>query len=166
MRDGKPTLSVVSDNGTQPSGRKRIATDVFAAFGRRPRLLDLFCCAGGAGTGYFRAGFDVVGIDLNRQPNYPFAFIQTDALNLDPKFISTFDAIHASPLCQSYSDLHGSSFISGGSDVDHLSLENSLRESGFHSGRCFVCATPKDPCAGQNASAFEEADFENRLVPF
>jgi hypothetical protein len=55
MRDEKITLSVVSDNGTQPAGRKSIATDVFVAFGRRPRLLDLFCCAGGAGTGYSRA---------------------------------------------------------------------------------------------------------------
>ena len=96
MGDGKTTLTVVSDNGTQSAGRRRIATDVFASFGRRPRLLDLFCCAGGAGTGYFRAGFDVVGVDLNPQPNYPFAFVQTDALNLDARFISTFDAIHAS----------------------------------------------------------------------
>lgn len=72
---------------------------------RKPRLLDLFCCAGGAGLGYSKAGFDVVGIDIDPQPNYPLPFIQTDALNLEPEFIAGFDAIHASPPCQSYSDL-------------------------------------------------------------
>jgi DNA (cytosine-5)-methyltransferase 1 len=76
-----------------------------APWNRKFRLLDLFCCAGGAGVGYSRAGFEVVGIDIRPQPNYPLPFIQTDALNLDPKFIATFDAIHASPPCQSYSDL-------------------------------------------------------------
>jgi DNA (cytosine-5)-methyltransferase 1 len=73
--------------------------------GPKPRLLDLFCCAGGAGIGYSRAGFEVIGVDINPQPNYPLPFIQADALTLDPKFIASFDAIHASPPCQSYSDL-------------------------------------------------------------
>jgi DNA (cytosine-5)-methyltransferase 1 len=72
---------------------------------KKPRLLDLFCCAGGAGVGYARAGFEVVGVDHKPQPNYPLPFIQGDALELDPDFIATFDAIHASPPCQSYSDL-------------------------------------------------------------
>lgn len=69
------------------------------------RLLDLFCCAGGAAMGYHRAGFEVVGVDLSPQPRYPFAFIQADALSLDIRFIRSFDAIHASPPCQRFSDL-------------------------------------------------------------
>lgn len=69
------------------------------------RLLDLFCCAGGAGVGYSQAGFEVVGVDVKPQPHYPFEFLKADALKLDPEFIASFDAIHASPPCQSYSDL-------------------------------------------------------------
>lgn len=69
------------------------------------RLLDLFCCAGGAGMGYHQAGFEIVGVDVHPQPRYPFAFIQHDALTLDPRFLRSFDAIHASPPCQGYTDL-------------------------------------------------------------
>lgn len=73
--------------------------------GSKPRLLDLFCCAGGAAVGYARAGFEVVGVDIAPQPNYPFEFIQGNALRLDRDFLASFDAVHASPPCQSYSDL-------------------------------------------------------------
>ena len=52
----------------------------------KPRLLDLFCCAGGAAVGYHRAGFEVVGVDNKPQPNYPYEFILGDALKLDPDF--------------------------------------------------------------------------------
>jgi hypothetical protein len=66
----------------------------------RPRLLDLFCCAGGAGMGYHRAGFDVTGVDINAQPNYPFTFHQGDALTYLADHWHEYDAIHASPPCQ------------------------------------------------------------------
>jgi DNA (cytosine-5)-methyltransferase 1 len=69
------------------------------------RLLDLFCGAGGCSYGYARAGFDVVGVDINPQPNYPYTFIKADVLTLDPDFLKDFEAIHASPPCQAHSTL-------------------------------------------------------------
>jgi len=67
------------------------------------RLLDLFCGAGGAGMGYHLAGFDVVGVDQNPMPNYPFEFHQGDALEFLAEHGHEFDAIHASPPCQRHS---------------------------------------------------------------
>jgi DNA (cytosine-5)-methyltransferase 1 len=68
----------------------------------KPRLLDLFCGAGGAGMGYHRAGFEVVGVDVKPQPNYPFEVVQADALTVDFAELGDFDAIHASPPCQQF----------------------------------------------------------------
>jgi len=68
----------------------------------RPKCLDLFCCAGGAGMGYYLAGFDVVGVDIEMQQEYPFEFIQADAIKFVKEHGHEFDFIHASPPCQHF----------------------------------------------------------------
>jgi DNA (cytosine-5)-methyltransferase 1 len=71
----------------------------------RPKLLDLFCCEGGASTGYHRAGFNVTGVDIEPRPKYPFEFVLADAMELlaDAAFLDQFAVIAASPPCQMYS---------------------------------------------------------------
>ena len=74
----------------------------------RPRLLDLFCCAGGAARGYQDAGFEVFGVDINPQPRYVGdIFVRGDAIAWGRMLLAAmpFDAIHASPPCQAHSDL-------------------------------------------------------------
>lgn len=90
----------------------------------RLRLLDLFCCAGGAGTGYNQAGFDVVGVDIKPQPNYPFKFVEADAIEYLEEHGHKFDAIHASPPCQGYSNL-----TPAANKGDHDKLIPQLRQA-------------------------------------
>jgi DNA (cytosine-5)-methyltransferase 1 len=80
-----------------------------------PWLLDLFCGAGGSAVGYWRAGFNVVGVDIEPQPRYPFTFCQADALDVLAGQvhlgIERFAVVHASPPCQAWSDLQKQSKI-------------------------------------------------------
>lgn len=70
-----------------------------------PLLLDLFCGAGGAAMGYYRAGFEVIGVDNVRQPHYPFRFHQADAMEYLRQYGQNYDIIHASVPCQPYTKL-------------------------------------------------------------
>jgi DNA (cytosine-5)-methyltransferase 1 len=99
---------------------------------KRPKLLDLFCGAGGCAMGYYRAGFDVVGVDIKPQPRYPFEFVRGDALQ-PPFDLRRFDVIHASPPCQAYSvanNIHGRS--------DHPNLIEAVRKTLIESGKPYV----------------------------
>jgi DNA (cytosine-5)-methyltransferase 1 len=71
----------------------------------KPRLLDLFCGAGGAPVGYARAGFDVTGVDIEGHADYPFPLIEADAMSVlaNTDIIDDFDVITASPPCPRYS---------------------------------------------------------------
>ncbi|EFE82942.1 gp77 [Streptomyces albidoflavus] len=70
----------------------------------KPRLLDLFCCQGGAAKGYADAGFEVTGVDIRPQPRYPYTFVQAEAVAFVLAHGAEFDVIHASPPCQHDSD--------------------------------------------------------------
>jgi DNA (cytosine-5)-methyltransferase 1 len=101
---------------------------------RRPRILDLFCCAGGAAMGYHQAGFDVVGVDIRPQPKYPFEFIQADCLAIDPEYVASFDAVHASPPCQAHSSISNVS----GNQHNHIDLIPEARALLRACGKPFV----------------------------
>ena len=68
-----------------------------------PRVLDLFCGAGGASMGYAKAGYEVVGMDIKHGKRYPFEYIRRDVMTLRPEDLEGFDLIHASPPYQTYS---------------------------------------------------------------
>lgn len=73
------------------------------------RLLDLFCGVGGCAMGYHLAGFEVTGIDIASQPNYPFRYCRADAIDVleDTEYLRSFDLVHGSPPCQPYSVTRG-----------------------------------------------------------
>lgn len=109
------------------------------------RILDLYCCAGGGAVGYARAGWEVFGVDITPQPNYPMPFHQGSAIDVLETLIDgyrvtfaqpdggtvqlglmDFDAIHASPPCQRYTA--GNRVISSQNRNPHPDLVGPTRE--------------------------------------
>jgi DNA (cytosine-5)-methyltransferase 1 len=79
--------------------------------------------------GYHMAGFDVTGVDVVPQPNYPFAFIEADATTFP---LGDFQVIHASPPCQAHSAL-AKTFGLGYSEETSWMLQHTidrLRDNG------------------------------------
>ncbi|MET8435355.1 SAM-dependent methyltransferase [Streptomyces sp900116325] len=101
------------------------------------RVLDAFCCQGGAGKGYSDAGADVTGVDTAPQPRYPFTFIQGDAIAYIREHGADFDFIHASPPCQHDSDCQR---IQGNA---HPDLIDPTREALNSTGRPWVIENVK-----------------------
>ncbi|MBP2585032.1 hypothetical protein J3A78_005510 [Streptomyces sp. PvR006] len=115
--------------------------------GHRPLLLDLFYCAGGAGTGYSRAGFDVVGVDIAPRPNYPFAFVRADALEYLASLIASgeierYAFVHSSPPCQAGCALTVGTNRSRGWGRTHIDLVPPTRVLLEASGLPYVIEQP------------------------
>ena len=82
--------------------------------GSTMRMLDLFCGAGGAAKGYHDSGITSIdGVDLEPQKNYPYNFIQAEALAYCEKHAAEYDVIHASPPCQGYTIMHNLPWLAG-----------------------------------------------------
>ncbi|MFG2195844.1 DNA methylase [Streptomyces sp. NPDC048639] len=113
----------------------------------RPLLLDLFSCAGGAATGYARAGFTVHGCDTADRPNYPFTYHQGDALEYLAHLITTgeierFALVHASPPCQAGCALTVGTNRSQGWGGAHIDLVAPTRDLLDKSGLPYVIEQP------------------------
>lgn len=104
----------------------------------RPRLLDLYCCQGGASAGYVAAGFDVVGVDLEPQPLYPYEFHKGDAIAYLRAHGHEFDVIAGSPPCQRYSKAQR---IQG---REHPDLIGPTRLAMIESGKPYVIENVED----------------------
>lgn len=100
----------------------------------KPILVDGFSKAGGAARGYQRAGFHVIGIDIEPQPNYVGEeFVQGDFFEVLPQLLAEHDvrAIHGSPPCQAFT-VYGNNRAHVRND--HPDLIDSTRQALIASG--------------------------------
>lgn len=124
----------------------------------KPKVLDLFCKAGGCSRGYEMAGFEPVGVDIEKQKRYPYEFIQADAIDFlrwllydtemyRPEWgthsLLDFSLIHASPPCQRFSQ---ATRTSGKDPCRHPDLIPIIRGLLLQSGKAYVIENvPKAP---------------------
>lgn len=111
------------------------------------RLLDLFCGAGGASKGYSQYFDDIVGVDIKRQPKYPYRFIQADATAFP---LGGFDLIHASPPCQDHSRTR---FLFNEPDGTGWMLEHTLKRA-IDQGFCYVVENVMDASVSDHPHSF------------
>ena len=88
--------------------------------------------------GYSQAGFEVVGVDITYQENYPFLLIVKDALSLPLSLLRSFDLIHASPPCQHFTAYRRNKTINEGIEDRYLNLIPQTREILERAGVPFV----------------------------
>lgn len=106
---------------------------------RNLRILDLFCCGGGAARGYAQAGFDVVGVDIKDQPEYPYEFHRSDAVEFLLAHGKDFDLVHASPPCQGYSKhVTGTGEWDRTRGKDEPQLIDATRDAAVKVGRPYI----------------------------
>lgn len=101
------------------------------------KVLDLFCGAGGASTGYHRAGFEVTGIDVKHGKRYPFKYLRLDVRELQPSDLAEYDLIHASPPCQTHS-ITRNLRIAQGNSTSKLDLLEPTRKLLEASGKPYI----------------------------
>lgn len=112
----------------------------------KPVLIDLFCKAGGCTKGYQRAGFYVVGVDNEPQPNYcGDEFYQADAFEFLSEHWQEFDAIHGSPPCQKYTGMRNITISRFGScSIDHPDLIEPTRQALQATGLPYIIENVKN----------------------
>lgn len=101
------------------------------------KLLDLFCGAGGASTGYHKAGFSVTGLDVKHGKRYPFTYLRMSIEEVTQDFISEFDVVHASPPCQTFS-ITRNLRIAQGKSTDKVDWLPYTRELLLKSGKPYI----------------------------
>lgn len=115
----------------------------------RPVLVDLYCKAGGMTKGYQRAGFYVIGVDIEPQPNYcGDEFVRADVIDFlvairSSGWLQGIAAFHASPPCQHYLNL-GAVNRAMGRTYDHPDLIDITRDLLMLTGKPYVIENGPD----------------------